>query len=235
MEANPDTRVWNFSLNQPEACQLDCVSPLGHDIALLARKHKLLPVISIGNKPGKNASNRRDCEAAITVGGRLHGEDGAPAGECPVSLCGPGPSSMLKPELSHFSHVRALGGLVIKGSSFGAALTSPVAAHTMQRVRDASPDLVKALLLHNADGETFDPSLGFGTPAAGFFPWECRPGFVTLQWSASLRPGAAFDREAAHPPIASESVRLATALQYQRGKTPKGAAKFLQSAGVSRH
>lgn len=255
MTANPDTRVWNFSLNQKQECPLDSVSQLGHDIALLARKHRVLPVISIGNKPGNRLQPPADCEAAITIGGRLHGDNGAPAGVCPVSLVGPGPSSMLKPDLSHFSHVRALGGNIISGSSFSTALTSPLAAHTMQRVRDASPDLVKALLLHNADGEAFDPALGFGTPAIASLPWECRQGLVTLQWRAGLRPGAAYYWELPIPqsmrhsgklrgtgaltailnphPMVTDyagpnyfSVRLATAVQYQRGKTAKGAAKY---------
>jgi hypothetical protein len=255
MATNPGTRVWNFSLNQREACQLDSVSALGHDIALLARKHKVLPVISIGNKPGSRLQPPADCEAGITVGGRLHGDNGTPGGECPVSLSGPGPSSMLKPDLSHFSHVRVIGGDVITGSSFSTALTSPLAAHTMQRVREASPDLVKALLLHNSDGETYDPSLGFGTPAVSSLPWECRPGFVTLLWTAALRPASAFYWELPIPlslrksgklrgmgsltailnphPMVTDyagpnyfSVRLAAALQYQRGQTEKGATKF---------
>ncbi len=255
MAAQPETRVWNFSLNQPYACDLEAVSALGHDIALLARKHSVLPIISIGNKPGTRLQPPGDCEAAITVGGRVHDDDGDPAGECPVSLCGPGPSSMLKPDLSHFSHVRALGGVVIRGSSFATSLTSPLAAHTMERVRDASPDLVKALLLHNSDGANFDPALGFGTPTAASLPWECRPGFVTLQWRASLRPSAAYYWELPIPeslkktgklkgagvltavlnphPMVTDyagpnyfSVRLAAALQYQRGTTQKGAVKF---------
>lgn len=255
MAANPETRVWNFSLNQPYSCDLEAVSALGHDIAMLARRHSVLPIISIGNKPGTRLQPPGDCEAAITVGGRVHDDNGDPAGECPVSLCGPGPSSMLKPDLSHFSHVRALGGVVIRGSSFATSLTSPLAAHTMERVRDASPDLVKALLLHNSDGVNFDPALGFGTPIAASLPWECRPGFVTLQWRASLRPGAAYYWELPIPeslkrtgklkgagaltailnphPMVTDyagpnyfSVRLATALQYQRGKTTKNAAKF---------
>ncbi len=255
MAANPETRVWNFSLNQPYSCDLEAVSALGHDIAMLARKHSVLPIISIGNKPGTRLQPPGDCEAAITVGGRIHDDNGAPAGECPVSLCGPGPSSMLKPDLSHFSHVRALGGVVIRGSSFATSLTSPLAAHTMERVREASPDLVKALLLHNSDGMNFDPALGFGTPTAASLPWECRPGFVTLQWRASLRPSAAYYWELPIPeslkrtgklkgtgaltailnphPMVTDyagpnyfSVRLATALQYQRGKTKKNAAKF---------
>lgn len=255
MAANPDTRIWNFSLNQPYACEFEAVSALGHDIAVLARKHRVLPIISVGNKPGNRLQPPADCEAAITVGGRSHNGSGEPAGECPVSLCGPGPSSMLKPDLSHFSHVRALGGALIRGSSFATSLTSPLAAHTMERVRDASPDLVKALLMHNSDGENFDPAIGFGTPAAGSLPWECRPGFVTLQWRAALRPGAAYYWELPIPAALRTtgklkgagaltavlnphsmvtdyagpnyfSVRIETALQYQRGLTPNGDAKF---------
>ena len=255
MGANPNTRVWNLSLNAHESCQRDSVSQLGHDLSVLARKHNVLPVISIGNKPGERLQPPADCEAAITVGGRLHANDGSPAGVCPISHAGPGPSSMLKPDLSHFSHVRALGGAVIRGSSFAAALSSPLAAHTMTRLRGASPDLVKALLLHNTDGDGFDPALGFGTPSADSMPWECRPGFVTLQWTASLRPGAAFYWELPIPPSLRKtgklkgvgtmtaiinphpmvtdyagpnyfSVRLAAALQFRRGVTEKGAAKF---------
>ena len=245
MAANSGTRVWNFSLNQEESCQLDSVSPLGHDIAMLARKYDVLPIISVGNKPGDRLQPPADCEAAITVGGRLHDDDGAPAGNCPVSHSGPGPSSMLKPELAHFSHVRALGGVLIKGSSYATALTAPLAAHAMARLREGSPDLVKALLLHNADGRVFDPALGFGTPATASLPWECKPGFVTLQWTASLRPGAAYYWELPIPqalrdgdklkgsgaltailnphPMVTDyagpnyfSVRLATALQFER-------------------
>lgn len=255
MKANPETKVWNFSLNQKQECPFDSVSQLGHDIAILARKHHILPVISIGNKPGNRLQPPADCEAAITIGGRLHGANGAPAGECPVSLAGPGPASMLKPDLSHFSRVRALGGAILSGSSFSTALTSPLAAHAMQRIREASPDLIKALLLHNSDIPSFDPALGFGTPAITSLPWECRPGCVTLQWTAKLRPGAAYYWELPIPhsirqsgklrgigkltsilnphPMLTDyagpnyfSVRIATALQYQRGQTPKGIAKF---------
>ena len=255
MDAATNTRVWNFSLNLKQDCPLDDVNPLSHDITILARKHKILPIISVGNKPGDHLQPPADCEAAITVGGRQHDHVGDPAGECAVSLNGPGPSCMLKPDLSHFSKVRVIGGAITKGSSFATALTSPVAAHTMARLRDASPDLVKALLLHNADRDTFDPKLGFGTPAIDPLPWECRPGSVTLQWTAQLRPGMAFYWELPIPPslrktgklkgagaltailnphpLVSEiagmnyfSARLETALQFERGTTTNGDAKF---------
>ena len=255
MGASTNMRVWNFSLNQNQDCPLDEVDPLSHDIAMLARKHEVLPVISVGNKPGAHLEPPADCEAAITVGGRQHDNGGDPAGECSVSLNGPGPSCMLKPDLSHFSKVRVIGGMIAEGSSFATAPTSPVAAHTMSRLRDASPDLVKALLLHHADRDAFDPDFGFGTPVVDPLPWECRPGFVTLQWTAQLRPGVAFYWELPIPPslrktgkpkgagaltasldphpMVSEiagmnyfSARLETALQFERGTTSNGDARF---------
>lgn len=259
MSSRPETKVWNFSLNQRVSCDPDQVSYLGHEIALLARKHGVLPVISIGNKPGDRLQPPADCEAGLTVGGRLHNDNGAPAGACPACHSGPGPSCMLKPETSHFSRVRALGGGIITGSSFAAALSSPLAAHTMARLREPSPDLVKALLIHNAEGEDFDEALGFGTPGTATLPWECRPGTVTLQWVATLRPGANYYWELPIPPSLRKtgklrgsgaltvvlnphpmvsdyagpnyfSARIASALQY--GKlTPDGELKYPRLLG----
>jgi hypothetical protein len=207
MDAYPETKVWNLSFNEPGPCDVDAVSYLGHGLAHIARKHCVLPVISVGNQPGALLQPPADCEAAITIGGRLHATDGSPAGACPVSLQGPGPSSMLKPELSHFSHVRVLGGLTTKGSSFSTALMSPLAAHAMERLREPSPDLVKALPLHRADGDAFDPAIGFGSPGEPF-PWECPAGFVTLQWTARLKPGAAYYWELPIPPALKQTGKL---------------------------
>ncbi len=175
---------------------------------MLARKHGVLLVNSIGNAPADCAKRPADCEAALTVGGRLHDAEGRPGGSCTVSLSGPGPCGMLKPDISHFSHVRALGGAVISGSSFATALASPLAAHTMDRLREPDPDLVRALLIHTADGDGFDTAKGFGTPDATNLPWECRPGTVTLQWKASLRDRASYYWELPIPPALLKDGRL---------------------------
>lgn len=55
-------------------------------------------------------------------------------------------------------------------------------------------------MLHNAVGGGFDTAIGFGSPDGVALPWECKPGFVTLQWSAKLRPGAAYYWELPIPP-----------------------------------
>ncbi len=208
MAAHPDTKVWNFSLNQQFDCDLQSVSYLGHQFALLARKHKILPTNSGGNKPGACIQPPADCEASITLSGRIHDDDGEYGDACPVCLPGPGPASMLKPDMSHFSRVRVIGGTVVSGSSFASALTAPLAAHTFMRLRDADPDLAKALILHAANGEAYDPALGFGSPSVDALPWECPPGYVTLQWRASLRPGAAFYWELPIPASLRKSGKL---------------------------
>jgi hypothetical protein len=206
--AHPDTRVWNLSFNQGLECEADAVSFLGHALADLARKHGVLLVNSVGNKPGTCAKAPADCEAALTVGGRLHDANGLPAGPCSVALTGPGPSSLLKPEVSHYSNVRALGGAVQQGSSFSTALVSPLAAHTLARLREPDPDLARALLIHTTDGVGFDPALGFGTPGFGVLPWECAQGSVTLQWRATLRARAAYYWELPIPPALLVGDRL---------------------------
>jgi hypothetical protein len=208
MMAHPETKVWNLSFNEDRACDIDAVSPFGHALAILARKHDVLLVNSIGNAPATTAKRPADCEAALTVGGRLHDSDGRPGAICPVSLSGPGPCGMLKPDISHFSHVRTLGGAVISGSSFATALASPLAAHTMERLRDPDPDLVRALLVHYADGDGYATSTGFGTPDVDYLPWECRPGTVTLQWKASLRDRASYYWELPIPPALLSGGRL---------------------------
>jgi len=245
--ARPETRVWNLSFNEDSQCEHDMVSPLGHALAVLARKHGVLFVNSIGNTPASHAKAPADCEAALTVGGRLHTDKGLPGGSCTVSLPGPGPCGMLKPDVSQFSHVRALGGAVIAGSSFATALISPLAAHAMDRLREPDPDLVRALLIHSADGQRHDIGRGFGTPDPRLLPWECRPGTVTLQWKASLRDRASYYWELPIPPALMKdgllkgrgrltailnphpmvdefagpnyfSARLNTAVQYQHGE-----------------
>lgn len=198
--SHPETRVWNLSLNQPRDCDEDVVSYLGHELAILSRRHNVLIVNSVGNKPGNWLQPPADCEAALTVGGRMRDEHGRPGAICPVSLPGPGPSSLLKPDASHFSHVRALGGAVMEGSSFASALMAPLAAHTMHRLRMPTPDLVKALLIHHADGDGFHDHQGFGSPRREVLPWECQPGGTTFQWQTELKPGAAYYWELPIPP-----------------------------------
>jgi hypothetical protein len=195
-KAHPDTRVWNISANQnglvtdPEE-----VSALGHELALLARKYNLLPVISVGNAGAGNSrrlSPPADCEAAIVVGGREADADGNPSQACSVCLQGPGPDGMLKPDLAWFSNLRMLGGVTKTGSSYATPLVSSLAAHTFDALRDPTPDLVKALLINAAELEEHDPALGWGTPYNGLMPWACAPGSVTLAWRAWLEPGAAY-------------------------------------------
>jgi len=72
MTAHPETKVCNLSFSQDLACNADAVSYVGHALAMLARKHGVLLVNSIGNVPAACAKRPADCEAALTVGRRLH-------------------------------------------------------------------------------------------------------------------------------------------------------------------
>lgn len=191
----PDAKVWNLSFNQisPEP-DLSSVSFLGHELSLLAREFDLIFVISIGNRRIDNPNHQlcppADSEAAIVVGGRQYDSDGKPAGPCNVSLLGPGPDGMLKPDLSWFSTLNMIGGGQPQcGSSYAAPLVSSLAAHTYANLKNPSPDLVKALLIDKAESERHDRAIGWGTPYSGTLPWTCAPGTVTLAWTANLTPG----------------------------------------------
>jgi hypothetical protein len=193
MRAHPEARVWNMSFNQVEPDDdLDVVSYLGHEIAALARENGILPVISIGNRSQNNPPQLcppADCEAALTVGGRTYDNNGNPAGACPVSLNGPGPDGMLKPDVSWYSHLRMLGGTPNTGNSYAVPLVSSLSAHTFANLKGPTPDLVRALLINMGELERHDNALGWGTPWNGHVPWTCAPGSVTLAWRAKLKPG----------------------------------------------
>ena len=188
-----ETKVWNFSFNEPVdgADHLE-MSELGHEIHKIAREFDILPVISIGNVDQQNNSRLNppaDCEAALTVGGRIQ-EASRPGAACKECLPGPGPEGLMKPEVSWFSTLRGLGGKQETGSSYATAIVSAVAAHTFHQLKAPTPDLVKALLINTADGNTYDNRLGWGSPCLKSpTPWECPEGSVTLIWTSLVRAG----------------------------------------------
>lgn len=253
MRDHPETKVWNISANQQMPFNSNDISFLGHEIGLLARQFGVLPVVSIGNVSAINNTGPNppaDCEAAISVGGRVAQANGTPGDGCLVCLPGPGPDGMLKPDLSWFSELRMIGGETDTGSSYATPLVSSVAAHTFAKLRDPSPDLVKALLINSAERDTHDPRVGWGTPFNGAAPWECNEGSVTLAWRARLTPGSAYYWDgipippelvedgklygkgrltAVLSPMVSPTAsanyfatRLQTALQYPKGKNKWG-------------
>lgn len=191
------TKVWNLSFNEimPTANSNE-ISALGHKINHLAREFGLLPVISIGNRDrsgNKMLCPPADCEAAITVSGRKASPTGLPATACSVSLNGPAPAGMKKPDLSWFSNLRMIGGVTNTGTSFSTALISSLAAHTFKNLKNPTPDLVRALLINGSDQQSHCNELGWGTPwEPDQLPWICKEGTVTLAWTAKLRPGFAY-------------------------------------------
>ena len=190
--SHPEVKVWNLSFNEDICCEQDEMSQLGHDIATLARKHRILPVISAGNRRTDQPPRifpPADCEAALTVAGRKHTAQGEPGEDCDISCTGPGPELLRKPEISWFSTLRTIGGSVSTATSWTAPIVSSLAAHTCHQLKNPDPDLVKALLINQCDLAEHTNSRGWGSPQIEHLPWECPNHQVTLAWSSELRPG----------------------------------------------
>ena len=196
MGLHRNTRVWNMSFNETAPCDPDQVSLLGHEIARLARMYDVLPVISAGNKQQGGNQERiappADCEAGLVVGGRKFDANGSPGDPCDVTLPGPGPEGMLKPDLSWYSTLRVLGGDVLTATSWVTPLISSLAAHTFDNLKEPTSDLVRALLINHTDLEQYETVRGWGSPESDHMPWHCQPGAVTLAWRSELRPGLAY-------------------------------------------
>ncbi|TBL59563.1 S8 family peptidase [Hafnia paralvei] len=190
--------VWNLSFNEPSpSFGSNEISYLGHEINKIAREFDILPVISIGNVNDKNDSRLcapADCEAALTISGRTANAHGLPDSPCPCSLKGPAAGGMKKPELSWFSTLRMIGGTIATGTSFSTPLISSVAAHTFNNLKNATPDLVKALLINKSESYSHDLRLGWGSPwlTGKNLPWLCEDGTVTLAWNSKIKVGFAY-------------------------------------------
>ena len=151
-----------------------------------------------------------DCEAALTVSGRIAKTDGTPGLACKQSLRGPAAAGMIKPDLSWFSTLRMIGGVIETGTSFSTPLVSSLAAHTFNNLKHPTPDLVRALLINTSELHTHDSGLGWGTPwTADSLPWMCESGTVTLAWSAKIKPGFSYYwNDIAIPPDMIEDNKL---------------------------
>ncbi|MFC4864014.1 S8 family peptidase [Pseudomonas sp. MAHUQ-62] len=196
-KTNSYAKVWNLSFNEilPSANQTE-ISYLGHEINKIAREFGILPIISIGNVSDSNKSRLcapADCEGSLTVSGRTASNSGTPAKACPVSLKGPAPAGMKKPDVSWFSKLRMIGGVVSTGTSYSAPLISSLAAHTFANLKTPTPDLVRALLINGAERNDHCNELGWGTPwTESTMPWVCADGTVTLAWVSKLKAGSAY-------------------------------------------
>ncbi|CRM76720.1 S8 family serine peptidase [Pseudomonas sp. 8 R 14] len=189
-------KVWNLSFNTVASLtSTEEVSLLGHRLSKLARKYNILPVISAGNRDHNPTTGilcpPADCEASLSISGRQFNEQTKKPGEkCLNSLKGPAPAGMKKPDLAWYSELRVLGGRSEIGTSFSTPLVSSLAAHTFSNVKNATPDLVRALLINRAELYSHSNGLGWGTPwEENKLPWHCPPGDITMVWSAELKPG----------------------------------------------
>lgn len=227
-----EVKVWNLSLGTNEVCDLDRFSELAVELDDLQERYGVNFVIAAGNyeespllpyprSDGERGTGRitapADSVLGITVASLSHlphPTTGTRHGEpSPFSRNGPGPSHIIKPDLSHTGgnialngrHVLGITSLADDGSltddigtSFAAPLVSRQLAHLHHTITpNPSPTLARALLTHNArdvrtrgrvaDGD--DVYMGFGTPLEIPSALECDPWKMTLVFEESLRPG----------------------------------------------
>lgn len=200
---NPETKVWNFSLNQPIECDPDSISSLGDGINTLARQHSILPIISAGNihNGQRKIAPPADCESAIVVAGRTPPFSASRVNTyCSISRGGLGPYNSLRPDISWYSEVRVIGGDIVKGTSYAAPLVSRISAHTFKHIKHATPDLIRAIILNNTDLPDHDHKLGWGSPIRNDTPWNCPDGTVTLVWDSELESGQEYHWNDIHVP-----------------------------------
>ena len=189
--AFPNVRVWNLSCTKPFECEGDDLSFVGSKLGQIAQDHGVLFVICAGNLDGDGTriAPPADCERALCVGGRVHEASGRPAEACSISRCGLGPHNFQKPEVSNLSTLRTIGGKSTTGTSFAAPLISRLAAHTIDKVNNCTPDMARALIINGTDLKTYCLTRGWGTPDPTYQPWDCPTGTVTMTWTHELETG----------------------------------------------
>lgn len=157
----------------------------------------------------------------LTVGSVAHLDAFVSAGSpSPFSRRGPGPAKTPKPDITHRggncdvngnvggTGVRSMtpGGIVGEaiGTSFATPLVATMAANVWQAVErhrvNASPELVKALMIHAAalNSPAYTPDernyYGFGVPASVMDTLFCAPDTFTLLFEAELYDGMHWEK-----------------------------------------
>jgi serine protease AprX len=233
VEKYPAVSVWNLSLSTRDpiseagfsdfAVKLDTLQDeTGACIILAAGNYESNPLRTWPPQDLKGADRiciPSDSVRAIVVGSRAHRDhtnSGVKSGEpSPFSRRGPGPVSLIRPELSHFGGNCTLEGDYTQigilsldgngaiaediGTSFATPLTSTLAANVKSGVvGGASNLLTRALLVHAAAKEhgRTDPMLmhyqGFGTPPDVSSILGCSSHECTLIFELEIEPGTAF-------------------------------------------
>ncbi len=235
----PEVSAWNLSLSTKQDISDDSFSDFAVKLDSLQDEYQTSIVLAAGNyetpplrtwKPQDLAGADRICVPSdsvrsIVVGSRAHRDhasSGVRSGEpSPFSRRGPGPVSLIRPELAHFGGNCTLDGDYTQigvlslntsgfiaediGTSFATPLVSTLTANIKEGVvGGASHLLTRALLIHSAakgEGRT-DPFLmqyqGFGTPPDLSQILGCTQHECTLIFEMDIEPGMAF-RKAVFP------------------------------------
>lgn len=227
VERNPDIKIWNMSLGEDAQSDLDSFSEFGMALDNIQDENNVLIVKSAGNchnfekgLPKQRISKSADSVRALTVGSIAEKQEEYDYAETnmpsPFSRVGPGPSSIIKPDLVFYGGNAGMhNGEVIEhgvrtfnlndederhaGTSFSTpAVTRIVADLAYMMQEEFDPLMLRALTIHYAKypagiqmkmAEKIN-QMGFGVPVKAQDILYNSPDEITLILRDSLDRGS---------------------------------------------
>lgn len=226
IERNPGIKIWNMSLGEDEQCDLDSFSEFGMALDNIQDENNVLIIKSAGNchnfekgLPKQRISKSADSVRALTIGSIAEKQEeydyAEPNMPSPFTRIGPGPASIIKPDLVFYGGNAGMHGerriehgvrtfdlndedVRHAGTSFSApAVTRIVADLAYLLQEEFDPLLLRALTVHYAKypaGIQMKMSekinqMGFGVPIKAQDILYNSPDEITLILRDSLERG----------------------------------------------
>jgi len=179
IERNPQIKIWNLSLGTNQECELDEFSDFGMALDNIQDENNVLIVKSAGNcnnflknQPKERISKSADSVRALVVGAiaEIQGEDdyAEPNMPSPFTRIGPGPASIVKPDLVYYGGNAGVrkGKMTVSGvpsfgldesiqrmvgTSFSTPWVTRIATELNFLMKEEfDPLMIRALMIHNA-------------------------------------------------------------------------------------
>lgn len=180
-DKNKEIKTYVLSFGPDRPTEDDEIDPFTAILDRLAFEHDVLFIIAVGNNgecspPFDRIQPPADAINGLGVGAYILDSQGNPT-RAPYSCKGPGRcGNTVKPDIHMFGGYREQPFCVFEaggngsciesmGTSFSAPLAASVAGNLLYRADDIStltPQTTKALMIHKAFLEDWDPSLGWG-------------------------------------------------------------------------
>ena len=171
VQTHPEVKVWNLSQGSSFEVTDDKFSEFAIFLDSMQKEHNILFCKSAGNIDWRKPDERRITQGAdsllsLVVGSiahrKEHDDDVETGARSSFSKVGPGPESLVKPDLVHYggnnrTKVRSFSEVgyeccVWSGTSFSTPRVTSLAANLAHRIGGPfDPTLIKALLIHGAD------------------------------------------------------------------------------------